>query len=66
MKLIEDSNKLAFVVDTLSNERQINAAVKDLHSVECEKVSTLITPHYHKKSHVRLSKDFDTRDVTLM
>merc|ERR1712086_956996 len=63
MKLIEDSNTLVFIVDIRANKRQIKAAVKDLYSIECEKVNTLITPRGLKKSYVRLSKDFDALDV---
>ena len=63
MKLIEDSNTLVFIVDIKSNKRQIKAAVKDLYSIECDKVNTLITPRGLKKAYVRLSKDFDALDV---
>merc|ERR1711982_143614 len=63
MKLIEDSNTLVFIVDIRANKRQIKSAVKDLYSIECEKVNTLITPRGLKKSYVRLSKDFDALDV---
>ena len=63
MKLIEDSNTLVFIVDIRANKRQIKAAVKELYSIECEKVNTLITPRGLKKSYVRLSKDFDALDV---
>jgi len=63
MKLIEDSNTLVFIVDIKANKRQIKAAVRELYSIECEKVNTLITPRGLKKSYVRLSKDYDALDV---
>ena len=63
MKLIEDSNTLVFIVDIKANKRQIKAAVKDLYSIECDKVNTLITPRGLKKSYVKLSKDYDALDV---
>lgn len=63
MKLIEDSNTLVFIVDIKANKRQIKQAVKDLYSIECEKVNTLITPRGQKKAYVRLSKDYDALDV---
>jgi len=63
MKLIEDSNTLVFIVDIKSNKRQIKGAVKDLYSIEADKVNTLITPRGLKKAYVRLSKDFDALDV---
>jgi len=63
MKLIEDSNTLVFIVDIKANKRQIKAAVKELYSIECDKVNTLITPRGLKKSYVKLSKDYDALDV---
>eukprot|EP00816_Leptocylindrus_hargravesii_P001840 CAMPEP_0196809890 /NCGR_PEP_ID=MMETSP1362-20130617/9761_1 /TAXON_ID=163516 /ORGANISM="Leptocylindrus danicus, Strain CCMP1856" /LENGTH=70 /DNA_ID=CAMNT_0042184713 /DNA_START=423 /DNA_END=635 /DNA_ORIENTATION=+ len=63
MKLIEDSNTLVFIVDIRANKRQIKSAVKDLYSIECDKVNTLITPRGLKKAYVRLSKEHDALDV---
>mmetsp|Transcript_1315 Transcript_1315/g.1767 ORF Transcript_1315/g.1767 Transcript_1315/m.1767 type:complete len:143 (-) Transcript_1315:232-660(-) len=63
MKLIEDSNTLVFIVDIRANKRQIKAAIKDLYSIEADKVNTLITPRGLKKAYVRLSKEHDALDV---
>ena len=63
MKLIEDSNTLVFIVDVRANKRQIKAAVRDLYSIEAEKVNTLITPRGLKKAYVKLSKEHDALDV---
>jgi large subunit ribosomal protein L23Ae len=63
MKLIEDSNTLVFIVDIKANKRQIKQAVKDLYTIECQSVNTLITPKGQKKAYVRLSKDYDALDV---
>jgi large subunit ribosomal protein L23Ae len=63
MKLIEDSNTLVFIVDIKANKRQIKAAVRELYSIDCDKVNTLITPKGLKKTYVRLSKDYDALDV---
>ena len=63
MKLIEDSNTLVFIVDIRANKRQIKSAVKELYSIECDKVNTLITPRGLKKAYVRLSKEHDALDV---
>ena len=56
MKKIEDNNTLVFIVDKLSNKRQIRAAVKDMYDIQCQKVNTLIRwvhwediyPCYHR------------------
>jgi large subunit ribosomal protein L23Ae len=63
MKLIEDSNTLVFIVDIKANKRQIKAAIKELHNIDCEKINTLITPKGLKKSYVKLTKDYDALDV---
>ena len=42
MKLIEENNTLTFIVDVLSNKRQIRSAVETLYDVEVSKVNTLI------------------------
>jgi len=63
MKLIEDSNTLVFIVDVKANKRQIKAAVRDLYSIEADKVNTLITPKGQKKAYVKLSKEHDALDV---
>jgi len=63
MKLIEDSNTLVFIVDIKCNKRQIKNAVKELYSIEADRVNTLITPKGAKKAYVKLSKDHDALDV---
>lgn len=42
MKKIEDNNTLVFIVDVMSNKRQIREAVKSLYDVEVQQVNTLI------------------------
>ena len=63
MKLIEDSNTLVFIVDIRANKRQIKNAIRSLHSIEIQRVNTLITPKGLKKAYVKLHKDFDALDV---
>mmetsp|Transcript_24405 Transcript_24405/g.39629 ORF Transcript_24405/g.39629 Transcript_24405/m.39629 type:complete len:145 (-) Transcript_24405:42-476(-) len=63
MKKIEDDNTLVFIVDVLSNKRQIRAAVKDLYEIQAEKVNTLVRPDGQKKAYVKLTNDHDALDV---
>jgi large subunit ribosomal protein L23Ae len=37
--------------------------VKELYSIEADRVNTLITPKGAKKAYVKLSKDHDALDV---
>ena len=63
MKKIEDNNTLVFLVDVRANKRQIKNAVKELYSIEAQKVNTLIRPDGQKKAYVRLTQDHDALDV---
>lgn len=63
MKKIEDNNTLVFIVDLMSNKRQIKEAVKQLYDIQCSKVNTLIRPDGAKKAYVRLTQDYDALDV---
>jgi large subunit ribosomal protein L23Ae len=42
MKKIEDNNTLVFLVDLISNKRQIKDAVQQLYDIKVQKVNTLI------------------------
>ena len=42
MKKIEEDNTLVFIVDILSNKRQIKDAVNKLYGIKAQKVNTLI------------------------
>ena len=42
MKKIEENNTLVFIVDKLSNKRQIKDAVSQMYDIKCAKVNTLI------------------------
>ena len=66
MSNIEDNNTLVFIVDMLSNKRQIKAAVQKLYSLDASKVAkvnTLITPKGTKKAYVKLTPDVDAIEV---
>ena len=47
--LIEDQNKLVFIVERKANKFQIKAAIEKLYQVKVVKVNTLITPYGEKK-----------------
>ncbi|CAM9131982.1 unnamed protein product, partial [Chrysoparadoxa australica] len=63
MKKIEDNNTLVFIVDKVSNKRQIKIAVKDMYEISTSKVNTLITPDGRKKAYVRLTQDYDALEI---
>ena len=65
VNMIENENKLVFIVDRRANKDDIKAAVKELYEVEATTVNTLITTKGEKKAFVKLSDDHDASDVAI-
>lgn len=63
MNKIEQNNTLVFIVDILSNKKQIKKALEELYEISAVKINTLIRPDGKKKAFVRLSKEKDALDV---
>eukprot|EP00178_Gracilaria_changii_P009685 TRINITY_DN28154_c0_g1_i1.p2 TRINITY_DN28154_c0_g1~~TRINITY_DN28154_c0_g1_i1.p2 ORF type:complete len:144 (+),score=34.79 TRINITY_DN28154_c0_g1_i1:47-478(+) len=63
MKKIEDHNTLVFIVNKVSNKRQIKAAVKKMYDIDATKVNTLICPNGKKKAYIKLAADSDALEV---
>jgi large subunit ribosomal protein L23 len=63
MKLIEEENKLVFVVDMRANKRKIKEAVEKMYEVKVEKINTLITPKGIKKAYVKLKPQFNAGEI---
>lgn len=61
--MIENENKLAFIVDRRANKREIKKAVEVLYDIKVERVNTLILPDGRKKAYVRLSDEEDAGDL---
>ena len=65
MKMVEEENKLVFVVDRRANKQMIKRAVEELFDVRVRKVWTLITPWGEKKAIVKLSPEYKATDVAI-
>ncbi len=65
VNMIENENKLVFIVDRRANKLQIAAAIKELYEVEAETVNTLITRKGIKKAFVKLTDAYDASDVAI-
>lgn len=63
--LIEQQNKLAFIVDISANKREIKRAVEKIHNVKVIKVNTLITPKGEKKAFIKLHPDYSAQDIAI-
>ncbi|MHA1525579.1 MAG: 50S ribosomal protein L23 [Promethearchaeota archaeon] len=64
-ELIENENKLVFIVDRLTNKNQIKRAVEKIHKVKVIKINTLITATGKKKAFVKLHPDNSAQDIAI-
>jgi large subunit ribosomal protein L23 len=65
VNMIENENKLVFIVDRRANKDDIKAAIKELYEVDATTVNTLITHKGEKKAFVKLSDEYDASDVAI-
>jgi large subunit ribosomal protein L23 len=63
--MIENENKLIFIVDRRVNKNEIKKAVKELYEVDVIKVNTLVTNEGEKKAFVKLSEEYDASDIAI-
>jgi large subunit ribosomal protein L23 len=63
--LIEQQNKLVFIVDKTANKREIKRAVEKIHNVKVMKVNTLITSKGEKKAFIKLHPDYSAQDIAI-
>lgn len=64
-RLIEEENKLVFMVDIKANKADIKTAVEELYEVKVSKVNTLITPRGEKKAFVKLQTENEASDIAI-
>ncbi len=65
VSLIENENKLVFIVDLKSNKIQVKKAIEKLYEVKVAKVNLLITPKSLKKAYVKLKPEFKASDLAI-
>ncbi len=63
VRLIEEENKMVFVVAESANKREIKNAVEVLFDVEVEDVNTHITPEAEKRAFVKLTSDHNADEI---
>ena len=63
--LIEQQNKLVFIVDKSANKREIKRAVEKIYNVKVLKVNSLITPRGEKKVFIKLHPDYSAQDIAI-
>ncbi len=63
--MIENENKLVFIVKRDATKLDISRAVKTLYGVEAESVNTLISRKSVKKAFVKLKEAYDASDLAI-
>ncbi len=63
MKLVEDENKLIFVVKMTSNKYNIKTAIEELYEVKVDSINTLITPKGEKKAYIKFKPEFRAEEI---
>ena len=63
--MIENENKLVFIVHRKATKHDIAYAVNELYEVEAEEIRTLIDRKGNKKAFVKLKKDYNASDVAI-
>lgn len=63
--MIENENKLVFVVNRRAKKGEISRAVNKLYGVEVENVNTLITNKGLKKAFIKLKEGYDASDLAI-
>ncbi len=63
IKILEEENKLVFIVSLNSTKQQIKEAVEKALKVKVKKIRTLVRPQGDKKAYITLSKDTPAIDI---
>ena len=61
--MIENENKLTFIVDRRATKADIKRAVEVMFDVKVEKVNTLVTMRGEKKAYVKLKPEYNASEV---
>ncbi len=62
LKIMEQENKIVFIVDRKAKKPEIKKAVEEMFKVKVSKVNTLIGVE-GKKAFIKLTKDFNAMDM---
>ncbi len=63
--MIENENKLIFIVEREATKNQIASAMKELYQVETQEINTLIDRQGKKKAFIKLKEGFSASEVAI-
>ncbi len=64
-EIVEQENRLTFLVRRTATKGQIRQAIEELYEVKVVKVNTMITPQGQKKALVKLSPEHNAADLAV-
>ena len=65
VNLVENENKLVFIVNAKADKSRIKKSVERLYAVQVEKVTLLITSKGQKKAFVKLKPEYKASDLAI-
>jgi large subunit ribosomal protein L23 len=63
--MVEQENKLIFVVSLKAGKSDVKQAVEQLYEVKVDRITTLITSQGEKKAFVKLTPEYKASDVAI-
>jgi large subunit ribosomal protein L23 len=63
--MIENENKLIFIVNRNATKKDIAKAIKELYQVESKEINTLIDRQGRKKAFVKLMEGYSASEVAI-
>lgn len=63
IRLMENENKLIFVVERKANKTEIKKAIEEIFKVKVVKVNTFIAPGGQKRAYVKFSQETPAIDI---
>ena len=63
VRLIQEENKLVFIVERKANKSEIKKAAEEFFKVKVLKVNTSILPSGKKKAYIKLSAEYPALDI---
>ena len=63
--MIENENKLIFIVNREADKKDIAKAIKELYEVEAKEINTLIDRNGKKKAFIKLKEGFSASELAI-
>ncbi len=63
--MIENENKLVFIVSREATKTQIAEAMKELYEVEAKEINTLIDRQGEKKAFIKLKEGYSASEIAI-